>query len=138
MSKKGQFKKGNIPWNKGMKGLQLSPESVRFKSGPEHTGENHPSWKGGIEHMSKDCVHINTGAYTRVRRPRKIYEENFGEIPYGYVVIHKDDNRYNDSPDNLEAISRAENLKRNQLKNKLNANTSNIKTIKRLSTQGKS
>ena len=29
---KGDFKKGNIPWNKGMKGIHLSPES-EFKEG---------------------------------------------------------------------------------------------------------
>jgi hypothetical protein len=42
-----------------------------------------------------------------------IYEEKFGPIPKGYIIFHKDGNMWNDDPDNLEAISRAELLKRN-------------------------
>ena len=39
-----KFKKGNIPWNKDLKGLALSPDT-QFKVG-QYVGENHPSWKG--------------------------------------------------------------------------------------------
>lgn len=35
---------------------------------------------------------------------RKIYEDNFGRIPNGYHVHHKDGNPLNNSPDNLEAL----------------------------------
>jgi len=110
---KGQFEKGLSPWNKGSKGFNPSPET-QFKSGETHLGENHPSWKGGVQIVHNDCIHLWAGNGVRLRRPRKIYEDNFGPIPPGYVVIHKDNNRYNDSPENLEAISRAENLKRNR------------------------
>ena len=110
---KGQFEKGLNPWNKGVKGFNPSPET-QFKSGESHLGENHPSWKGGVQIVHNDCIHLWAGNGVRLRRPRKIYEDNFGPIPPGYVVIHKDGNRYNDSPENLEAISRAENLKRNR------------------------
>lgn len=67
---RGGFKKGIIPWNKGMKGVRfntgrthikkgqnLSPET-QFKKGdtsywkgkknPHFTGPNNPRWKGGI------------------------------------------------------------------------------------------
>lgn len=110
---KGNFKKGNIPWNKGKKGFNPSPET-QFKSGDNHTGENHVSWKGGVQIIKNDCAYLWTGTNKRVRRPRKIYEENFGTIPEGYVIIHIDGDRYNDDPSNLKAISRSENLKRNQ------------------------
>ena len=107
----GCFKKGNTPWNKGKKGIHLSPES-EFKKG-QLVGEGHPSWKGGIQKLKSDCNYLWAGNGKRVRRPRAVYEEHFGEIPKGFVIVHKDGNRYNDHPDNLEAISRAENMKRN-------------------------
>lgn len=46
------FKKKHIPWNKGKKGIHLSPKS-EFKKGDRlpyesyRRGENHPHWKGG-------------------------------------------------------------------------------------------
>ena len=35
---------------------------------------------------------------------RKIYEENFGPIPEGYHIHHKDFNHNNNDPSNLEAL----------------------------------
>lgn len=35
---------------------------------------------------------------------RRIYEDNFGPIPEGYHIHHKDNNPENNSPDNLEAL----------------------------------
>lgn len=108
---RGSFKKGSAPWNKNLKGFNPSPETS-FKEG-QYVGDAHPSWKGGEQIPLNDCVHLWDGANNRVRRPRKIYEQHYGAIPEGFVVVHQDGDRYNDSPDNLIAISRAENLKRN-------------------------
>jgi|SRR6476660_8509877 len=109
---KGAFKPGTEPWNKGKKGIHLSPET-EFKDG-QHVGENHPSWKGGVQTPKNDCVHLWDGNGKRARRPRKIYEEAHGPIPAGFIVIHLDDDSHNDHPDNLKAISRADNIKRNR------------------------
>lgn len=38
---------------------------------------------------------------------RRIYEDNFGLIPPGYVVHHRDHDRRNNSPENLEAMPRS-------------------------------
>lgn len=38
------FKKGRTPWNKGLKGIHVSPET-EFKVG-QFTEEKHPSWSG--------------------------------------------------------------------------------------------
>ena len=106
-NKLGQFKKGHSTWNKNIKGIHLSPTS-EFKKG-ENVQEDHPSWKGGIQHNKNDCTYINTGVNSRIRRPRQV----MGKIPKGYIVYHLDGNKNNDSIENLEAISRAELLRRN-------------------------
>lgn len=41
---KGRFTKGNKPWNYGLKGIHLSPET-EFKKG-DLADANHHSWKG--------------------------------------------------------------------------------------------
>ena len=111
-NKLGQWIKGIIPWNKGKKDFRPSPET-EFKKGENHTGEKHPSWKGGVQKPKNDCVHLWDGTGKKKRRPRVVYQEHYGEIPKGYVIYHKDGNKENDNPENLEAISRAELLKRN-------------------------
>lgn len=47
----------------------------------------------------------------RVRRSthRWIYEAWHGEIPQGTEISHKDDNKYNNAPSNLEAVSHKQN-----------------------------
>jgi hypothetical protein len=112
---KGQFVKGFTTWNKGMKGLRVSP-NTEFKKCEQHTGENHPSWKGGTQIAKKDCAYLWDGVNKRKRRPRVIWEQHNGTLPDGYVVIHIDEDRYNDDISNLKAISRAELLKLNQSK----------------------
>ena len=57
-NKNMKFTKGQIPWNKGVKGIHLSPQT-EFKKGevaptkgrkfPERKGNKHPCWKGGEE-----------------------------------------------------------------------------------------
>ena len=37
---------------------------------------------------------------------RQIYEDNYGEIPKGYIIHHKDNNPLNNAIDNLEILSR--------------------------------
>ncbi len=101
----GKFKSGHKPWNAGLKGIRLSP-ATEFKKG-ETTGENHPSWKGGEQKFTKDCVYLYAGANKRIRRPKKVYEDINGPIPQGWVLYHLDGDRYNDDIDNLIAIPRA-------------------------------
>lgn len=49
------FEKGNIPWNKDLKGIHLSPDT-EWKEG-QYAGENHYNWKGGIS-PPKQKTHI--------------------------------------------------------------------------------
>jgi hypothetical protein len=112
----GCFPKGNIPWNKGMKGLRVS-KATEFRKG-ENVGSDHASWKGGIQRMAKDCTYVWDGCNKRKRRPRAVYEQHVGPIPKGFVIYHTDGNKDNDDPANLEAIPRAELVRRNKIKRK--------------------
>ena len=110
--KKGTFKKGNVAWNKGMKGLRLSPKS-EFKLG-EKVGDIHPSWKGGVQNNKNDCAYLWDGANKRKRRPKAIWEEYNGTLPDGMVIYHLNGDKNDDDISNLKAITRAELLKINQ------------------------
>lgn len=120
---KGCFKKGHKPWNKGLKGIRLSPDT-EFKTG-EKVGDKHPSWKGGEQKFTKDCVYLFAGANNRVRRPKKVYEDTHGPIPKGWIIYHIDGDRYNDEIDNLIAIPRAVLVKINS--GRMNTNHHEIK-----------
>ena len=109
---KGTFKKGNTPWNKGVKGLRLSP-ATEFKSDGSNTGDKHPSWGGGLQHNKRDGIIVWTGTNRRKPLSRKLYEDEYGKIPDGYIIYHIDGDKLNNDIDNLEAISRAELIKRN-------------------------
>ena len=101
----GCFKKGNKPWNAGVKGIHLHPDT-EFKKG-EMVGSDHYSWKGGVQVVKNDCVYLHVGANQRVRRPRKVYEDTYGAIPKGWILYHLDKDSHNDDLDNLIAIPRA-------------------------------
>jgi len=111
-NEKGQFVKGMVTWNKGMKGYRPSPET-EFKVG-QLVGEIHPSWKGGVQITKNDCAYLWDGANKRKRRPKAVWEQYHGTLPEGMVIIHLDSDKYNDDISNLKAITRAELLKLNQ------------------------
>ena len=99
----GHFPKGNIPFNKGTKGL-MKANKTSYKKG------NIPqSYKPvGTERITKD-------GYTEIKvkdpnvwklKHRLIYEEHYGEIPNGYVVMFLDRDKSNFDINNLILISR--------------------------------
>jgi hypothetical protein len=123
-------KKAKKQWKEG----RANPDSCyqkgksEFKEG-ENVGEKHPSWKGGVQKVKNDCVHLWAGANKRVRRPKVIYEKNFGKVPKGYVVYHLDGDKDNDEPSNLVAISRAELLRLNREKRSLRASSTFMRGV---------
>lgn len=112
----GRFKKGQIPYNKGRKGVCAKGcERTWFKKG-NLPADTKPL---GYERVTKD-------GYTEVKiamRPsrsdcndnfvlkhRLIWEQANGPISKGYIVIFKDGDKTNFDLNNLALISQAENI----------------------------
>lgn len=108
----GCFEKGHASWNKGTTGYTKA-NKTSFKKG--NTPLNHRPV--GSERITVDgYVEIkidepNKWAFKHVEIWKK---ENGKNIPKGHIVIFKDCNKLNLSPDNLEAISRNLSLRMNQ------------------------
>ena len=121
-SMRTEFARGHIPFNKGTKGLTKA-NKTSFKKG------NLPANYIGGYKICKDGLYIRVGKQTYSYKDkfgnkikvgkyeslaRKKWRDEFGEIPKGMIVFHKDGDVYNDNLDNLELISRRELLKKNQ------------------------
>ena len=108
----GQFKPGQVVWNKGLKGIHLSPKS-EFKKG--QPGINWMPVGSVTERIDK---HGNPRAFVKVAEPNKWRERaavnwelfHGKPLPKGKVVHHKDRNTLNDSASNLQALTRAEHI----------------------------
>ena len=114
---KTRFKKGNKSWNKDTKGL-TGANRTSFKQ------NNRPhNWKPiGSERETKDgYIEVK---YKDERKAKSNYElkqrliwiEHNGPIEKGYVVVFKDGDTRNFDIENLELLSKGENMLRNQLK----------------------
>jgi len=113
--KVSRFKKGQIPFNKGVKQKRyMNPEAIektkktRFKKGyvPKNTA------KIGTEVFTKDgYIKIKVAHPNKWKlKHRQIWEQKKGKIPKGYNVQFKDGNKTNTNLENLYIISRAEQM----------------------------
>lgn len=103
----GQFEKGSIPLNKGIKGV-CSEECKKtwFKRG--HTPINH-------KEVGSERIDVDGYILIKVAEPNKwrmkhqvIWEQHHGKIPKGHVVIFGDGNRHNLDIDNLIMVTNNE------------------------------
>lgn len=123
-SMSSEFRRGITPWNKGTKGL-MKANKTSFKKGniPKNYMGGLKICKDGIYirvgkqnyHYKRNGVKMKTGKYESLARNK--YRKAFGDFPKEMVVFHKDGDVLNNELDNLELITRGENLKRNQYKN---------------------
>ena len=114
--KLGRFKKGNKPWNKGVKGA-MKTNKTSFKKG------NMPATikpVGTIVLRSNIRRKNENYYYIKVANPNKwellhrhIWEKEKGEIPKGYLVMFKDNDSLNVDISNLCLIKRSELIKLN-------------------------
>ena len=112
----GRFKKGQVPYNKGKKGVCAKGcEKTWFTKGnlPPNTKPV------GYERITKDG-YIEVKIKIRPSKPNCndnfkakhhiVWEEAYGEIPKGYKLIFLDGNKQNCSLENLALITNAEHL----------------------------
>jgi hypothetical protein len=95
--------KGRKVWNKGTKGLQISP--YKGKSRPENCGENHPNWKGGISYLpySLDWTrNLRIAIRERDKYTCQVCGEKQGDE--AFCVHHIDYNKLNCNSDNLVTL----------------------------------
>ena len=116
----GRFKPGQEPWNAGMTGYQAGGRSTetQFKLGDRSSNTWPPV---GAERISKDGILYRKVADTGIKKDDwravhvVVWEEHNGSLPDNHIVIFKDGNRENFDPENLEAVTRAENMRRNSI-----------------------
>lgn len=112
-----RFKKGNIPHNKGKKMSDETYAKVKktmFKKGnkPHNTKDkNFISWRKDSSGRSYAYYKIKDGVWSLFHR--KIYEDQYGKIPEGYIVYFKDGNTKNLHIENLGIKTMSQNMLNN-------------------------
>ena len=116
-----QFKPGHKTWNAGLKGWTAGGRSAetQFKS-----GQRGNKWLPvGSERVSKDGIRERkisddwSGAKNWRAMHALLWQEINGLIPRDHIVVFSDGNRENLRIENLELITRAENMRRNSVHN---------------------
>lgn len=102
------FKKGHIPWNKGMKGIHLSPET-EFKKG----GYPPTYCKVGTIRKRKHWREKIARYWIKVADPSKWillshfrWQKEYGPLIKGDIVHHINGLSFDDRPENLIALPR--------------------------------
>ncbi|MFS9251750.1 HNH endonuclease signature motif containing protein [Streptococcus infantis] len=108
----GRFEKGRVPYNKGKKLPNMSPNSGQFKKG------NKPP-----NYVPVGTINYTTDGYPKekigepnkwVLKHRKVWEEHHGPIPKGYSVCFLDRDKTNYDISNLILLSNEELARMNQ------------------------
>ena len=120
-SRTGRYSNGHIPANKGTKGL-TGANRTSFEKGivPANTK---PLWdertctRDGYILMKVPRQNPHTSASTRyMHKHVYLWEEANGPVPAKHMITFIDGDKLNCVPENLECISRAENVRRNQMR----------------------
>lgn len=125
----GQFKKGSVPFNKGVPMTEwMSEEGM---NSCKATQFNHEKTINNANYNLKPigAEFIESDGYTRVKcaestgnnaqkywkmKHHIIWEQHYGSIPKGYKIIFKDGNRSNFDINNLACVPNNVHLKMNQ------------------------
>lgn len=105
---KTAFKKGSIPWNKGIKGIHLSKDT-EFKKGMKSL-----RWKPIGTKALRKYGKINKRLFIKINEPniwidyaKFVWIKNNGNIPKGFVLHHIDKNPLNNNIENLVLLTRS-------------------------------
>ena len=114
VSPQTEFKKGHIPWNKGKPHPSAGrAEATQFKKG----NMPHNSMPVGSERLSYGVIQIkiadpNVWEWLHILIWQSVHKQ---ALPKGYIVRFADGDKTHYSPDNLVAVSRAQNAVINHL-----------------------
>ena len=101
---KGDYRPGTQPWNKGLKGIHLSPRT-EFKPGNNMKELGSFSLKKRKGNPRRYIKVLVDGTPKWVLYSRYLWENSHGKIPFGYTLVYKDGDILNDEIDNLELVS---------------------------------
>lgn len=127
-----RFKKGDKPWNFGTKGL-TGANKTSFKKGniPHNTrSDGEISIRPDKSGRNYKYIRVCLGKWELYHR--YLWEQNNGKIPKGYIVAFKDGDSMNCVIENLELISREQNMARNTIHHYPNEVKSVIRKISKL------
>lgn len=121
--KSHRFLPGHVPANKGVKGWDSGGRSheTRFKPGQRQGRANKLYQPIGTERISKDGylerkINDDMPFQKRWRAVHiLLWEESHGPLPTGYCLIFRNGEKTDIRLDNLELISRADNMRRNTI-----------------------
>lgn len=133
-----RFQRGHATWNKGLKGIHLSPQS-EFKKGGPLRGQAARLWrpigaitvrydnlfawqrtrlhKDGTSRKGKSRRWIKVKDDGRLQDrwipyARHLWEKHYGPVPKDLLVVHKDGNQMHDVIDNLILVDRRRHISR--------------------------
>jgi hypothetical protein len=107
-----QFKKGQKPWNTGLKGVCTGGKRTQFKKGNKPWNTRYD----GATRVSVDgYIEQRVSERNWQLKHRLVWIEAYGEIPPKMIVKFKDGNKLNCSIENLYISTRQENMKQNTI-----------------------
>ena len=105
---RGHFPPGHIPPNKGKKGMQMHPNAVKTQFKKGHTPANKMAigtvWRKDDGYLWRK---IGEGCRDWKQEHRIIWEEAYGPIPKGGILIFLDGDRENVKLENLALIDKS-------------------------------
>ena len=139
IGKETRFKKGQESWNKGRKmssSVYEKAKGTMFKKGQLP----HNTLQDGIIRTRTDkngtkrpWIRVSLGKWVEMKN--YVWQQQNGDIPKGYCIAVKDGNPFNYSIDNLECISKQENMQRNTIHNYPEEIKSTIRILTKLKKQ---
>jgi len=109
----GSFRKGQSPWNKGIKGTHFSPET-EFKKGQKSI--NHLP-VGSITIRKYYKRNLSPKRWIKIAEPNKwimytvyLWQKNIGNIPADKILHHINRDSLDDRIENLCLVTRAEHI----------------------------